>query len=158
MPIAVIFIIASIDGLASFPSKVLPFRRLVWSAICWFALAKPWFFTGPYLTRQNSILPAYKAIRTIPKSSRVSSTSYLVPHLSQRVKVTFPSSSQVRADISNLDVLLLNPMDPGWASDSNLQLNFLLKAKEEGWECINRKNGLELCLNPSLKATENQAY
>ncbi len=149
LPLAVIAVVGAIDGLAQKPSIRLPFRRLAWAALCWAALAKPWFFTGPYLNRLNAIEPAQEAMSSIDVSSRVYTTSYLVPHLSHRKIISFPKEMKQAPNIDDFDVLLLNPIDPGWGSTSSLQKRLLSDAKREKWECKSWENGLELCKTPT---------
>ncbi len=148
LPIAVIVIIAVIDGLAVKIKQPFPLKALAWSAVCWAALAKPWFFTGPYLARFDSVVPVYQALNSIPDSSRVITTSYLVPHLSNRANITFPRDTDRPITLENVDVLLLNPKDPGWASSSQSQLDYLLSARKAKWNCKTWSIGLELCQRP----------
>ncbi len=145
LPIALIVVVALIDSVASSSIKFVPWKMLGWSALCWAALAKPWFFTGPYLTRITSLPYTYQAFSEISEASRVSTTSYLVPHLSQRLNISFPKIDDQLSDIDNFDTLLLNPKDPGWGSHANVQEKFLDKAKELRWSCKSWKNGLEMC-------------
>ncbi len=149
LPIAVIAVIGAIDGLAQQPSTGFPLKRLGWSALWWALLAKPWFFTGPYLSRLNAIFPAQEAMNSINKSSRVATTSYLVPHLSHRKDISFPKEIKQAPNLESFDVLLLNPRDPGWGSNGHLQKQLLQEAKRQGWECKYWESGLELCKEPS---------
>ncbi len=151
LPIAVIVIVASIDGLATNPRQIVPWKKLTWSAICWAVLAKPWFFTGPYLERIDTLPSMQQAITHIPKESRLATTSYLVPHLSQRVSIIFPRKQGDEPKLNDLDVLLLNPKDPGWGSSKSIQKSLLKKAKQEGWSCKSWEIGLELCQKTKIK-------
>ncbi len=148
LPIAVIAVIATIDGLAIQPKQKVPWKLLIWSSICWACLAKPWFFGGHYLTRVDSIWPTNQAFEKINAQSKVLTTSYLVPHLSQREKISFPKENLDSNYINGFDILLLNPKDPGWGSSSEIQLNLLKEAKQESWYCSQWSNGLELCQSP----------
>ena len=114
--------------------------------ICWAALAKPLFFTGPYLSRLDLIKPFNKALKEIPRNANVISTSYLVPHLSQRTFIKYPNNKDdIKLDLQKYNVLLLNPLDPGWDSTNELQREYLKIAKENKWDCLAWGNGLELC-------------
>ncbi len=148
LPIAVIAVIAAIDGLAIHPHQKLPWKKLAWSAICWAALAKPWFFTGPYLNRVSQIIPVYQAILDVPIESKVLTTSYIVPHLSQRVSISFPKKDLQSINLDKLDVILLNPKDPGWGSNQLIQNKILERAKANNWSCKTLSHGLELCKKP----------
>ena len=140
-----IVVIAVIDALAIRPRQSVPWSGFVWSVVCWVALAKPWFFTGPYLERINALNDVNQAITNIPKNSKISTTSYLVPHLSQRPQISFPRQEISSSDLIDLDVLLLNPNDPGWGSSALIQKKILLNAKNSGWICRSWPSGLELC-------------
>ena len=83
---------------------------LCWAVACWLALAKPWFFSGPYLTRVLQLKAVGEAQALIQPQDAVLTTSYLVPQFSQRINVGFPNS---KSDIAAWNVLLLNPSDPG---------------------------------------------
>ncbi len=145
LPIALIFIVVVIDSLSINRSQTFPWKKLVWSSICWAALAKPWFFTGPYLSRIHDIPYVYQAINLVPEEANVYTTSYLIPHLSHRKIINFPRSNKFS---NKIDLLLLNPKDPGWGSDNTTQEQLLFEAKERDWKCISWPNGLELCQKP----------
>ena len=147
LPIALIIVISVVNGVSeNKESFVSERKRFLWMILCWSALAKPLFFTGPYLSKLDSIKPAKEAFLEIPVSANVITTSYLVPHLSQRQFIKFPTNvNDINSDLKIYNILLLNPLDPGWASNSNVQNNYLEIAKEQNWECNNWKNGLELC-------------
>ena len=120
--------------------------RLLWILLCWSALAKPWFFTGPYLDRIQLIKSSNEALELINKKENVITTSYLVPHLSQRKFIKFPNNkNQLDADFKKYDILLLNPKDPGWGSSGIIQNYYLESAKEQGWNCKVWQNGQEFC-------------
>ena len=48
-------------------------------------------------------------------------------------------------DLKNYDILLLNPLDPGWDSNNTLQEQYLKIAVQNDWRCKQWENGLELC-------------
>jgi hypothetical protein len=150
LPVAVIAVVAAIDGLALQPRQPVPWRRFGWSVVCWAALAKPWFFTGPYLERVDQLPALQEAIAAVPPEARLSTTSYLVPQLSQRQQVSFPRTRRDRTRLEQLDALLLNPKDPGWGSSQARQQELLSEARAAGWSCRRWDNGLELCKAPAL--------
>ncbi len=150
LPLAVIAVVAVTDALAIVPRPSFPWRSLAWSAVCWAALAKPWFFTGPYLERVDSIPSFREAIISINQNSRLLTTSYLVPHLSQRLEVSFPTGNEPEASLNRFDALLLKPEDPGWGSTQQIQQRLLDKARKANWTCTNWANGLSLCKKPNL--------
>ena len=147
LPIVLILVIASIDGLSEQRSILISIKkRFLWILIVWSLLAKPWFFFGPYLDRISSIKPARQAFKFIRNDSSVLTTSYLAPHITQRRIINFPKDSDDINNMNQYDVILLNPLDPGWNSGIKVQQSYLTKAKVEGWNCTKWQNGLELCL------------
>jgi len=147
LPIVIIIVISVINGLANKKSEFIYYKRnFLWMIICWAALAKPLFFAGPYLSRIDSIKPTREAFMAIPINGKVITTSYLVPHLSQRSLIKYPNkSSDIYSDLQKYNVLLLNPLDPGWDSNKELQNQYIKIAKENNWKCVKWSNGLKLC-------------
>ena len=87
-----------------------------------------------------------EAFEMIHKKTNVITTSYLVPHLSQRKLIKFPNNkNQMDADFKKYEILLLNPQDPGWGSSKEIQNYYLESAKEKGWDCKVWLNGQEFC-------------
>ena len=155
LPLAVVAVTAAIDGLAAAQRGGQSLGRrarawlLGWTVLCWLALAKPWFFTGPYLQRLAWRGDVDAAISRIQASDGVLTTSYLVPHLSERPTVAFPKKSfDASLPSSDFTALLLNPLDPGWGSASKVQRRLLNQARRNGWECQRWPSGLELCRSP----------
>ena len=58
LPLAAIGVIAVIDSFSINSSLKISWKYITWISICWFSLAKPYFYTGPYLSR----LPLIKYI------------------------------------------------------------------------------------------------
>ena len=144
LPLSIIGTVAAIDGLARIKSSYLSLRwSFFWIFLTWGLLAKPMFFIGPYLSRLNLISSADDAFSLISNDSRVLTTSYLVPHLSQRESISFPINNIAKID--DFDILLLNPSDPGWLSDSDSQQNYIDQANSQGWLCNQKDKGLTLC-------------
>ncbi|WP_320673554.1 DUF2079 domain-containing protein [Prochlorococcus sp. MIT 1341] len=148
LPIAVITVIGAIDGLAINPRQNIPYTKLFWSTLCWVTLAKPWFFAGHYLNRIQYIGVIREVTTEIPKEAKLITTSYLVPHFSHRVKVDFPREGNDLELINDTDILLLNPIDPGWGSTNNIQSDLIEAVKEKEWNCSHIKEELVLCKKP----------
>lgn len=148
LPLAVVAVVAAIDGLKARKAEAShPFPwTLTWAVICWLALAKPWFFTGPYLERLNVLQDARSAIAQVQAGDAVLTTSYLVPHLSHRQKISFPKKS-FNGSIAKgpWTALLLNPNDPGWGSSQKVQDQLLNQAQDTNWTCHTWPSGLTLC-------------
>ncbi len=144
LSLSIIGTVAAIYGLTRIKSSYLSLRRsFFWIFLTWGLLAKPMFFIGPYLSRLNLISSADEAFSLISNDARVLTTSYLVPHLSQRESISFPIKNIAKID--DFDILLFNPSDPGWLSDSDSQQNYIDQANSQGWLCNQKDKGLTLC-------------
>ncbi|MDP7995464.1 MAG: DUF2079 domain-containing protein [Synechococcus sp. SP2 MAG] len=153
LPLAVLSVTAAIDGLALHQRKAFPWKGVIWAVTLWIALAKPWFFTGPYLNRVNMVGDAQQAISKLTPQDRVLTTSYLVPQISQRQHVAFAKKSQSKqAFENNWTVFLLNPNQPGWGSKKSIQKRLLNQAEDRNWTCQSWSSGLELCRKPDSKS------
>ncbi len=151
LPLAVVAVVASVDGLRQQPQTTrrgVPWS-LCWAVACWLALAKPWFFTGPYLQRLPQRADVQNAMKEVRPTDAVLTTSYLVPQLSQRTTIGFPKKGwNVTLEATPWSVLLLNPSDPGWGSSPKVQRQLLNQAKNKSWDCQPWPSGLELCRRP----------
>ena len=148
LPLAVVAVVAAIDGLQARKAEAShPFPWvLTWAVICWLTLAKPWFFTGPYLERLNALQDARAAIAQVQADDAVLTTSYLVPHLSHRQSIRFPKkTSNSPITQGPWTTLLLNPNDPGWGSSQKVQNQLLNQAQDRNWDCRTWPSGLTLC-------------
>ncbi len=148
LPIAIIAVIAAIDGISSNKNKRIGLIPIIWITLVWTIFAKPWFFTGPYLSRINIIKDFEQAITEIEPTDKISTTSYLAPHLSQRTRISFPEAELNKSSLLDLDVILYNPLDPGWASNTEIQKKSLKVAKDSKWTCSSWSSGLEMCKRP----------
>ena len=152
IPIAVLNVTAAIDGLATKQKKSLHWKGLAWAVACWITLAKPWFFTGPYLDKLGLIGHLGQAISMIDPQDRILTTSYLVPQISHRQQIAFAKQSLSKQVFQEgWTVFLLNPTQPGWGSKGNIQSDLLSQAKDRNWTCQNWDSGLELCRKPYAK-------
>ena len=146
LPISVLSIAAAIDGLAIQPRRLFPWKGFTWAVACWIALAKPWFFTGPYLNKVGMIGDVSQAISKLSPQDRVLTTSYLVPQISQRKHVAFAKQSLSEQSFEDgWTVFLLNPKHPGWGSKGSIQKRLLNQAEDRNWTCQSWNSGLELC-------------
>ena len=153
LPLAVLAVLAAIDGgLQDAAGRRGPAWALAWASACWLALAKPWFFTGPYLQRLAQLDQARSAITRIQPDDAVLTTSFLVPQLSQRSTIAFPKrSSNHSLESGPWTALLLNPEDPGWGSKRSVQRDLLNQARDRNWSCQRWGSGLTLCQPPAAE-------
>ena len=150
LPLAVLSVTAAIDGLALQTRTAFPWKGVIWAVALWIALAKPWFFTGPYLNRVTMVGDAQQAISKLTPQDRVLTTSYLVPQISQRQHVAFAKQSQSKQAFDDgWNVFLLNPSQPGWGSKKSIQKRLLDQAKGRNWNCKSWDSGLTFCRKPS---------
>ena len=156
LPLAVVAVVAAIDGgLAAGRLRREPDWALIWAAACWLALAKPWFFSGPYLQRLPSLGSTQEPIALMQPDDAVLTTSYLVPQLSQLQRIAFPNASFDRAlSEQNWTVLLLNSKDPGLGSTSKVQRRLIYQAETDGWSCRDWPLGLTFCRSPDIEHAE----
>ena len=152
LPIAALSVTAAIDGLATKQTQAFPWKGLTWAIACWIALAKPWFFTGPYFNKLSMIRDASQAISNLYPQDRILTTSYLVPQISQRQHIAFAKQSlSNHAFKDDWNLFLLNPTQPGWGSKGSIQEDLLSQAKDRNWTCQSWNSGLKLCRKPDAK-------
>ena len=158
LPLALIAVVAAIRGQLQSPTRRgLPTWGLIWATACWLALAKPWFFTGPYLERQSDLGDVRDAISLIQPNDSVLTTSYLVPQLSHRRAIAFPKQSfELPLTDTSWSVLLLNPKDPGWGSSPRVQQALLNQALANGWNCKSWPSHLSLCQKGETQTNPTQ--
>ena len=148
LPFSIIGTVAVIDGFA-FNSKNKSYLNIknnfIWLFLIWGMLSKPWFFTGPYLRRISYTIPFEKVTKLIESNHKVLTTSYFVPHLSQRQYIRFPESLDELNSINEYDILLLNKDDPGWGSSKKIQQEFVKKAKLTNWKCELLNKKIDFC-------------
>ncbi len=163
LPLAVVAVVAAIDAAAIQDQTKDPLGRrqrallMGWVVLCWIALAKPWFFTGPYLSRLAMLSDVDAAIGRIPPTARVLTSSYVVPHLSQRERVAFPKNKTgIDVADTSFDIILLNPNDPGWGSSTVVQQQWLDEAVSKGWSCQAWPSKLSLCIRAQEIETSTQ--
>jgi hypothetical protein len=122
-------------------------KRLALVGLCWALLAKPWFFLGPYGSRQAQSQELPALLKLIRPEDRVLTSNHFAPHLTHRRDIRL-LRKRAQADLSDRDVVLLNPGDPGWSSTGALQRQVLKQARQLGWRCRLEPSGLRFCQRP----------
>ena len=146
LPLAVIFVVAAIDGLSEEKNVKLPWRRLIFLSFCWVSLAKPGYFTGKYLRRLPDVYTLNNAREFIKSTDSVLTTNYLAPHLTHRESVDILQKKHIDNNFYNFNSILINPTDPGGSgSTSELQSTAIDLAKKLDWKCSSWENGLTVC-------------
>jgi hypothetical protein len=154
-------VVGTLDGLASVGEWRVPWRRIDWAAACWAALAKPWFFIGPYLGRLALVPENRSALELVRPGDAVATTSYLAPHLSGRRVVMFPAAED--DDLETMErqrgfnVQLFNPQEPGWASEGDLQRSLAGAGPPQGLELRDLAGGSATVPPPDLRGLQQEA-
>ena len=146
LPLAVIFVVAAIDGLSEQKNMKLPWRRLLLLSFCWASFAKPGYFAGKYLRRLPDVLTLNTARGLIEPTDRVLTTNYLAPHLTHRKSVDILQQKHINNNFYDFNTILINPKDPGGSgSSSELQTKAIEIVEELEWKCSYWDNGLTFC-------------
>ena len=148
LPAVLIILISSINCKNfSIPGKgFTDIKHLICIGICWSLLAKPGFFIDLYKTRTHMIDDFAIAKQLIKEDDRVFTSSYFAPHLTHREQIIFRTSDgNILNTLKNHNVILLNPLEPGWGSDRLTQQQVLDAAKSKNWECKLIGQTLNLC-------------
>lgn len=148
LPLAIILVVASLDGLVADKRHgrslllVRPWSGLVWASLAWVILAqvnihKPQYFFSVYLHRLDWVQPVKTMIAQIPPDAAVLTHNEFSPHLTHRPMVQLLSNDQplTDKDLSSLDVALLSrrlPARRGNHADTEAMINRLVEA---GWTC-----------------------
>nr|WP_080688051.1 DUF2079 domain-containing protein [Candidatus Synechococcus spongiarum] len=157
LPLAVLLIVASLDGLTADlrQGRLWLTYRLwfccFWATLSWALLAKPGYFFDHYLSRVDQVPTAHDLIRRISSDAAVLTNSHLSPHLSQRpmVKQLFTKTLS-QEELNRLDIALLNRRDPGWASNVQHTEATIEQLKAMSWDCEEHgQSGFVLCRKPT---------
>ncbi|MGB5592673.1 MAG: DUF2079 domain-containing protein [Crocosphaera sp.] len=93
---------------------------IIWSLICFLALAKFGYFTSRYLESLDTWKATKEAISIISTQGNVLTSTYIAPHLSQRNIIKLAEDGAESFDINQFDYILLNKRHPGRASSPEL--------------------------------------
>ena len=119
LPLAVLLVVASMDGLAAdlHHGRRWLTRRLwfcfFWAALCWALLNRsaPYFLPRDHYPSMDRLGAGHALIRRIPADAGVLTQNHLVPHVSQRPVVQLLSSGRP-INITELDAVLLDRKTP----------------------------------------------
>lgn len=93
---------------------------IIWSLICFLALAKYGYFTSRYLEFVDTWKATNEAITKISTKGNVLTSTYIAPHLSQRAMIKLAENGAENFDINQFDYILLNQRHPGRESSPEL--------------------------------------
>ncbi|MDJ0508260.1 MAG: DUF2079 domain-containing protein [Crocosphaera sp.] len=103
---------------------------ILWSLICFLALAKYGYFTSRYLVSLDTWKANNEAISKITKNGGVLTSTYIAPHLSQRPLIKLAENGAESFDLNQFDYLLLNQRYPGRESSPELIETLKQKARQ----------------------------
>ena len=103
---------------------------IIWSLICFLALAKYGYFTSRYLVSLDTWKATNEAIRKITSNGGVLTSTYIAPHLSQRPLIKLAENGSESFDLNQFDYILLNKRHPGRESSPELIENLKEKARQ----------------------------
>ncbi len=86
---------------------------IIWSLICFLALAKYGYFTSRYLDSLDTWKATNEAISKISTKGNVLTSTYIAPHLSQRAMIKLAENGSESFDLKQFDYILLNQRYPG---------------------------------------------
>jgi uncharacterized membrane protein len=109
LPIVPFLILIGISSLAAGTSLIKQSRWIiVWSLVCFMALAKFGYFWSLYLEDIETVAETRKAVELVETKGGVLTTSRIVPHLSHRKLIHYISPSSLSADLGIYQYVLLN--------------------------------------------------
>ena len=152
LPLAVLLVVASIDGLAAdlHQGRLWLTQRLwlcyFWATLSWALLAKPGYFFDRYLSRVDQVQTARQVITKISIDSTVLTHDYLIPHLSHRPLIQSLSRDRLPTteQLARLDIILLNPESPGKVSQQHA-VAIINHIQSLGWVCQEESGTFMLC-------------
>ena len=143
LPLAVVAVVACIDGLRRHPAGL--FLDAVLGGGLLAGAGQALVLTGPTWPAAPAE-SRWRSPSTDPTTSCRAHHQLFAPRFSQRISVGFPKSKQNNAA---WNVLLLNPSDPGWDSSQTIQKRLLAQVKARSWTCRSWHSGLVLCREPA---------
>ncbi|MEG3894163.1 MULTISPECIES: DUF2079 domain-containing protein [unclassified Microcoleus] len=107
----------------------LPRVILIWSLICFLALAKYGYFWTIYLDSLDTLPATREALALVNTKGSVLTTSHIAPHLTHRPVVKLTQAHAPPANLAEFEYVLLNQRYPGWMSDRAFVDNLITKLK-----------------------------
>jgi uncharacterized membrane protein len=150
LPLAVLMVVATIEGLAADPTLHQWVRRwiwlpLLWLLVLWVGLVDPGDLLDNFGERRLLSGPAQEVVRDITPEDRVIAPTYLSPHLTHRREIRMPSQRFKPDAMAGINRLVLHLHEPGWASDDGWNRGALAWMQQEGWACKPYATGFLSC-------------
>lgn len=150
LPLALLLVVATIEGLAADP----PLREwvrgwiwlpLLWLLVLWFRLVDPGDLLENFGERRLLSGPAVEVVRDIAAGERVIAPTYLSPHLTHRREIRMPQTRFEPEVMAGINRLVLHLHQPGWASSEEWNRGAIRWMQQEGWFCEPYPTGFLSC-------------
>ena len=168
LPLAVLLVVASIDGLQAdrLQRRFFLLQRLwvgyLWAGLCWVQLTNFNYFFDRYWARSDEIQPGQEIIGKIPDDAGVLTYNHLIPQLSQRpvvigvAPITYedaPAALLLEADARRGEILTAQQqlaereLDVALLYRSDMVIPQTLESL--GWSCAEDNITFVLCQEPT---------
>jgi uncharacterized membrane protein len=150
LPLAVLLVVATIEGLAADPTLRQWVRSwiwlpLLWLLVLWFSLVDPGDLLENFSERRLLSGPAAEVVQDIGAGERVIAPTYLSPHLTHRQDIRMPKTRFQPEEMAGIHRLVLHLHEPGWASSNEWNRGAIAWMKQEGWSCKSYATGFLSC-------------
>jgi len=102
---------------------------ILWSLICFFALAKYGYFASRYLQTLDNWQATREALTYIKTQNPVLTTDKIAPHLTHRPILQLAIQGREQTDLEPFQYVLLNQRHPGWPSSPELVIELVNRLK-----------------------------
>ena len=102
---------------------------ILWSLICFFALAKYGYFASKYLQTLDNWQATREALTYIKTQNPVLTTDKITPHLTHRPILQLAIQGREQTDLKPFQYVLLNQRHPGWPSSPELVIELVNRLK-----------------------------
>lgn len=140
LPFLLVAVISSLADRNQLKGKIIfdrlpipnyPLHRVIviWSLICFLALAKYGYFWTIYLDSLDTLAATREAISLVETKGSVLTTAQIAPHLAHRPVVKFTQAHTPPANLAEFEYVLLNLRYPGWMSDRAFVQNLITQLR-----------------------------
>ncbi len=131
LPILPFLLLSVIYTLAAKKSLIKRPRLIIlWSLICFLALAKYSYFGSKYLEQLDTLSAMKQAVKLVPPQVTVLTSPQIAPHLTHRPVVKLAIKDAEPIDINSFDSILLNVRHPSWPNSQETVINLVEQLKQ----------------------------
>ncbi|BFM41222.1 DUF2079 domain-containing protein [Synechocystis sp. LKSZ1] len=151
LPMLPFLLVIVIDSLAAQTAWIRSRRWiLVWSLVCFLALAKIGYFWERYLTTWDTWQATQTAIAKITPTGSVLTNANIAPHLTHRPMVQLIIPGAEKLDLTTFDYILLNQRHPGQDSSPEVVQALIAAIQENGhFQTQFQQDGVMLFTQPT---------